>query len=272
MRSAAPYVLAIDLGTTGVKVAVIDGDGAITGAASESFPTVFTARRRRRTGRRRVVAGDRPLLPGRGRRGRRRRHDRRGRGDRAVHVGRRDRRAAATRSRPSSCGSIRAAAAASAARRPRRRRLWIDAPRPPPLPTDDLAHIAVLRARDPEIDANRARRSSNRWTRWSRALVGRASRATATTAFPLMCTDNRVARAYDRRAGRARRRRRRAARRRSGRATSPSARSPPTRPRTSVSPPRRSVMPGTVDSITSAVGGGALEPSRVALGRSARRR
>ena len=42
MRSGAPYVLAIDLGTTGVKVAVVDGDGTIRCAAAESFATRFT--------------------------------------------------------------------------------------------------------------------------------------------------------------------------------------------------------------------------------------
>ena len=43
MRSAAPYVLAIDLGTTGVKVAVVDCDGTIRGAEAESFATRFTS-------------------------------------------------------------------------------------------------------------------------------------------------------------------------------------------------------------------------------------
>lgn len=35
-------VLAIDLGTTGVKVAVVDGSGAVLASAGERFPTVFT--------------------------------------------------------------------------------------------------------------------------------------------------------------------------------------------------------------------------------------
>ena len=43
MPSAAPYVLAIDLGTTGVKVAVVDAEARVRGAASESFRTHFTA-------------------------------------------------------------------------------------------------------------------------------------------------------------------------------------------------------------------------------------
>ena len=42
MRTAAPYVLAIDLGTTGVKVAVVDAEARVRAAASESFTTVFT--------------------------------------------------------------------------------------------------------------------------------------------------------------------------------------------------------------------------------------
>src|SRR5438105_1891818 len=42
VRSGAPYVLAIDLGTTGVKVAVVDDEGTIGCAASESFTTRFT--------------------------------------------------------------------------------------------------------------------------------------------------------------------------------------------------------------------------------------
>lgn len=36
-------VLAIDLGTTGVKVAVVDGAGVVSASAGESFPMVFTA-------------------------------------------------------------------------------------------------------------------------------------------------------------------------------------------------------------------------------------
>src|ERR1700704_1299785 len=42
VRSAAPYVLAIDLGTTGVKVAVVDAGARVRCAASESFAAVFT--------------------------------------------------------------------------------------------------------------------------------------------------------------------------------------------------------------------------------------
>src|SRR6476660_6974547 len=42
VRSGAPYVVAIDLGTTGVKVAVIDRDATIRCAAAESFATIFT--------------------------------------------------------------------------------------------------------------------------------------------------------------------------------------------------------------------------------------
>ena len=37
------HVLAIDLGSSGLKVAVVDDDGRVIGAASEALPTIFTA-------------------------------------------------------------------------------------------------------------------------------------------------------------------------------------------------------------------------------------
>src|SRR5207244_2796658 len=68
--------------------------------------------------------------------------------------------------------------------------LWIDRHGLPPLPNDDLAHIAVLRAFYPEVDARVAA-----FVEPVDALIARLSGrivATATTAFPLLCTDNRV--------------------------------------------------------------------------------
>jgi xylulokinase len=142
--------------------------------------------------------------------------------------------------------------------------LWIERHGLPPLPNDDLAHIAVLRAAHPEIDGRVAA-----FVEPVDALVARLSGrivATPTSAFPLMCTDNREwARvAYDpelvARAG-----------------VDASLLPPIMRPDEPVGPVTAEaarhlgidgsaiVVPGTVDSITSAVGGGALEPSRVAL-------
>jgi xylulokinase len=142
--------------------------------------------------------------------------------------------------------------------------LWLDRHGLPPLPNDDLAHAAVLRAKHPEI-ADRIAAIVEPVDAIVARLSGRIA-ATATTAFPLMCTDNRewsrvqydaelVARA----------------------GVDPAQLPPivpshePIGPLTAAAarhlgvPERTTVVPGTVDSITSAVGGGALDASRVAL-------
>ncbi len=43
----APYLLTIDLGTSGPKAAVVGSDGLIAGSGQAKVATVFTARRRR---------------------------------------------------------------------------------------------------------------------------------------------------------------------------------------------------------------------------------
>jgi xylulokinase len=142
--------------------------------------------------------------------------------------------------------------------------LWMDRHGLPPLPNDDLAHIAVLRAFYPEIASKVAA-----FVEPIDALIARLSGrivATATTAFPLMCTDNRVWSrvGYDpelvARAGVD-----------SGLLPLIVASDEPVGPVTGAAAKHLGiseaalVMPGTVDSITSAVGSGALEASRVAL-------
>ncbi len=142
--------------------------------------------------------------------------------------------------------------------------LWIDRHGLPPLPTDDLAHTAALRAAYPHVDAHVAA-----FVEPVDALVARLSGrivATATTAFPLMCTDNRVWSrvGYDPTL--------------LARAGVDPRRLPPIVPSDEPIGPVTAdaaahlgiatsalVVPGTVDSITSAVGGGALEASHVAL-------
>ena len=42
-RSVSGYVLAVDLGSTGVKVAVVDEHGTVLGAAGQVLTTIFTA-------------------------------------------------------------------------------------------------------------------------------------------------------------------------------------------------------------------------------------
>ena len=264
MRLAAPYVLAIDLGTTGVKVAVVDETAAIHGAASESFPTRFTPdggaeqdadawwQAIGRCARQAVsAAGDASGIA-----------------------------AVAVTAQYMSVVAIDAGGvpvspvimwmdARGGARHPLRDdldafMLWIDRHGLPPLPSDDLGHIAVLRAVYPDVDARVAA-----FVEPVDALVARLSGrivATATTAFPLMCTDNRewsrvrydpelVARAGI-----------------DPRLLPPIGPSDePIGPITAAAAEHLGittsalVMPGTVDSITSAVGGGALESSRVAL-------
>jgi xylulokinase len=262
--SAAPYVLAIDLGTTGVKVAVVDAEARVRGAASESFRTHFTAE---------------------------------GAAEQDAEewwraIGRCARAAVGAAGGPDTIAAVAVTAqymsvVAIDARgvplapvvmwmdtrggllHPLRDDgdafgLWIERHGLPPLPNDDLAHIAVLRAAHPEIAGRVAA-----FVEPVDALVARLSGrivATPTSAFPLMCTDNREwARvAYDpelvARAG-----------------VDASLLPPIMRPDEPVGPVTAEaarhlgidgsaiVVPGTVDSITSAVGGGALEPSRVAL-------
>ena len=264
MRTAAPYVLAIDLGTTGVKVAAVDRDGRVRGAASESFTTTFTPD---------------------------------GGAEQDAEqwwqaIGRCARLAVRDAGDPSDAVAIAVTAqymsvvAIDAQGRPlapvvmwmdRRGEvlhplrddgdafvLWLDRHGLPPLPNDDLAHTAVLRATHPEIEPRVAAIVEP-----VDALVARLSGrvvATANTAFPLMCTDNREwARvAYDPEMV--------------ARAGVDPAQLPPIVPSDApVGPvtadaaahlgvtPDALVMPGTVDSITSAIGGGALDASRVAL-------
>lgn len=264
MRSVAPYVLAIDLGTTGVKVAAVARDGLVRGAASESFTTAFTA-----DGGAEQDAEQ--WWQAIGRCARLAVHDS-GDPDGAVAV--------AVTAQYMSVVAIDAQGVPLApvvmwmdtrgeAHHPLRDdgdafMLWLDRHGLPPLPNDDLAHAAVLRSTHPEIEARVAAIVEP-----VDALVARLSGrivATATTAFPLMCTDNREWSrvAYDPelvvRAG-----------------VDPAQLPPivasdePIGPLTSEAaahlglPSRVLVMPGTVDSITSAVGGGALDPSRVAL-------
>jgi xylulokinase len=262
--SGALYVLAIDLGTTGVKVAAVDRDGAVHGAASESFPTSFTPdggaeqdaeRWWQAIGRCARLAVRETGSP-----------------DRAIAV--------AVTAQYMSVVAIDARGVPLApvvmwmdrrgdALHPLRGdddafMIWLDRHGLPPLPNDDLAHAAVLRARHPEIDERVAAIVEPVDALVAR-LSGRIS-ATATTAFPLMCTDNRVWSqvAYDpemiERAG------------------VDAALLPPIVPSDAPVGPLTAeaaqhlgiprtvpVMPGTVDSITSAVGGGALDASRVAL-------
>ncbi len=139
--------------------------------------------------------------------------------------------------------------------------LWLDRHGLPPLPSDDLAHIAVLAREHPEIE-----REVAAFVEPVDAVIARLTGrivATPTTAFPLMCTDNRVwdAVAYDSdlvaRAG-----------------VDPDRLPPigppdePVGPVTAVAARHLGVdrttvvLPGTVDSITSAIGGGALDASR----------
>ena len=141
---------------------------------------------------------------------------------------------------------------------------WLDVHGLIPLPDDDVGHIAVLRAVHPEhvasvcayvepADAIAAR------------LTGRVV-ATPSTAFPLMCTDNRVWRSvhYDDELV--------------ALTGIESERLPPivdpNEPLGTVTAdaaadlgvdPSTIVMPATIDSITSAVGSGAIDASRVAL-------
>lgn len=264
MRSGAPYVLAIDLGTTGVKVAVVDGEGTIRCAAAESFATRFTPEG---AAEQDAEAWWQAI----------------GRCSRAAVGGAGD------------AGTIAAVAVTAqymsvvaidergvplapvvmwmdtrgSSRHPLRDDhdafgLWIDRHGLPPLPNDDLAHVAVLRAFYPEIDARVAA-----FVEPVDAVVARLSErivATATTAFPLMCTDNRVWSrvAYDpelvARAGVD-----------AGLLPPIVASDQPVGPVTAGAAehlgitPDALVLPGTVDSITSAVGGGALDASRVAL-------
>lgn len=264
MRSAAPYVLAIDLGTTGVKVAVVDDDATIRCAATESFVTRFTpdggAEQDAEAWWQAIGRCSRAAVAG---------------GGGAGRVG-----AVAVTAQYMSIVAIDADGSPLApvvmwmdtrggARHPLRDDhdafgVWVDRHGLPPLPNDDLAHIAVLREYYPEVDSRVVA-----FVEPVDALVARLSGrivATATTAFPLMCTDNRVWSrvAYDpvlvARAG------------------IDAGLLPPIVPSDEpVGPLRASaaahlgvtasalVMPGTVDSITSAVGGGALDASRVAL-------
>jgi xylulokinase len=264
VRSAAPYVLAIDLGTTGVKVAVVDADSQVRCAASESFATVFTrdgaAEQDAEAWWQAIGRCSRAAVAGAG-----------GAGTIA---------AVAVTAQYMSVVAIDAAGMPLAPvvmwmdtrggpLHPLRDdhdafALWIDRHGLPPLPNDDLAHIAVLRAAYPHVDADVAA-----FVEPVDALVARLSGrvvATATTAFPLMCTDNRewsrvrydaelVARAgVDARV-----------------LPTIVTADAPIGPVTADAARHLGVagtalvMPGTVDSITSAVGGGALDSSRVAL-------
>ncbi len=264
MRSGAPYVLAIDLGTTGVKVAVVDGEAQVRCAATESFATRFTpdggAEQDAEAWWQAIGRCSRAAVSGAG-------------GPDTVA-------AVAVTAQYMSVVAIDEHGVPLAPvvmwmdtrggpLHPLRDDndafgIWIDHHGLPPLPNDDLAHIAVLRAVYPNIDASVAA-----FVEPVDALVARLSGrvvATPTSAFPLMCTDNRewsrvaydpllIARAgIDRNV------------------------LPPIVPSDEPIGPVTAdaanhlgiaasalVMPGTVDSITSAVGGGALEASRVAL-------
>jgi xylulokinase len=264
VRSGAPYVVAIDLGTTGVKVAVVDADAVVRAAASESFPTRFTAD----GGAEQDAEGWWQAI---GRCSRSAVADAGGAGTIA---------AVAVTAQYMSVVAIDEGGVPLAPvvmwmdtrggpRHPLRDdpdafMLWIERHGLPPLPNDDLAHIAVLRAAYPGIDANVAA-----FVEPVDALIARLSRrivATPTTAFPLLCTDNRVWSrvAYDpelvARAGVD-----------AGLLPPIVSSDEPVGPITAEAATHLGVAasalvtPGTVDSITSAVGGGALEPSRVAL-------
>ncbi|MDQ1532766.1 MAG: xylulokinase [Actinomycetota bacterium] len=264
MRSGAPYVLAIDLGTTGVKVAVVDGDAAIRSAAAESFPTKFTSE----GAAEQDAEGWWQAI---------------GRCARAAVAGAGDADAIAAVAVTAQYMSVVAIDelgvplapvvtwmdTRGGGRHPLRDDrdafgLWSERHGLPPLPNDDLAHIAVLRAFYPEIAGRVAA-----FVEPVDALVARLSGrivATATTAFPLMCTDNREWSrvAYDpellARAGV------------DARLLPPIvAGDEPVGSITTAAAEHLGVtggalvLPGTVDSITSAIGGGALEASRVAL-------
>ena len=190
MRSGAPYVLAIDLGTTGVKVAVVDDDGAIRCAAAESFATRFTPEG--------AAEQDAEVW-----------WQAIGRCSRAAVAGAGDADAIAAVAVTAQYMSVVAIDeqgmplapvvmwmdTRGGPRHPLRDDhdafgLWVERHGLPPLPNDDLAHIAVLRAFYPEVD-----RSVAAFVEPVDAVVARLSGrivATATTAFPLMCTDNRV--------------------------------------------------------------------------------
>jgi xylulokinase len=264
MPPAAPYVLAIDLGTSGVKVAVVAPDGAVVASGREPLATSF--------------------LPDGG-----------AEQDAEVWwsaVGRCARQVVADAGAGAAPGVVAVTAqymsvvAIDGAGRPlapvvmwtdRRGgplhplagnfdvwERWIDVHGLVPLDNDDVGHVAVLRDRHPThrdglaayvepVDALTAR------------LTGRVT-STPSTAFPLMCTDNRDWAKVDHDdellalCGLDR----------SVVAPLVPADEPLGRVTTEAAAhlgvaPTAIVMPGTVDSITSAVGCGAIDASRAAL-------
>jgi xylulokinase len=262
VESVAPYVLAIDLGTSGVKVAVVDPAGVVLAGATEPFATTMSADggaeqdaehwwdaigrcARAASGKAGVVVGvvavtsqymsvvavDAQGLP------------------LAPVIMWTDRRGEALHPLYENYDVWER---------------WLDVHGLIPLANDDVAHIAVLRARYPQhveglgayvepADAITAR------------LVGRVS-ATPSTAFPLMCTDNRIWNAvdYDDEM---------LALCALDRSVMPTLVSPhePLGPLTSAAAEHLGVgadaivMPATVDSITSAIGCGALDAARAAF-------
>ena len=184
----APYVLAIDLGTTAVKVAVIRSDGAVLAAASERHVTTTTSD---------------------------------GGSEQSAQqwwesIGRCAREAAATAGVDIGVVAVTAqymsVVAVDAVGHPlapvimwtdRRGdavhplnerydvwERWLDVHGLIPLGNDDVGHIAVLRDRYPNhLDGLAAYVEPS--DAITARLVGRVT-ATACTAFPLMCTDNRV--------------------------------------------------------------------------------
>ncbi len=262
MPSPAPYVLAIDLGTSGVKVAVIAADGLVQAAATEPLATT--------------------LFPDGG-----------AEQDADAWwaaIGRAARAATAAAGVPIGVVAVTAqymsAVAIDAHGVPlapvimwtdrRGERLhplhenydvwgrWLDVHGLIPLDNDDVGHIAVLRDRYPGHAQGLAAYVEPADALTAR-LVGRVT-ATPTTAFPLMCTDNRdwAAVDYDDEL---------VALCGLDRSVLPALVRPdqPLGPVTDAAAqhlgvrPGVPVMPATVDSITSAIGCGAIDASRAAF-------
>lgn len=185
--SGAPYVLAIDLGTSGVKVAVVDPDGVVRSSAYEPLTTTF--------------------LPDGG-----------AEQDADAWweaIGRASRAAVATSSAApwvvAVTSQYMSVVAIDRAGRPlapvimwtdRRGgdlhplagnfdvwERWIDVHGLVPLDNDDVGHVAVLRDRYPEHAGSLAAYVEPADALTAR-LTGRVT-STPSTAFPLMCTDNR---------------------------------------------------------------------------------
>lgn len=262
--AGAPYVLAIDLGTSGVKVAVIDPDGVVVSGATEPFTTRFTADGGAeqdadewwgaigRCARATVAEAGPARAPG----------------------------VVAVTSQYMSVVAIDAAGRPLAPvimwtdrrggpQHPLRERYdvwerWLDVHGLVPLDNDDVGHIAVLRDRYPNHRDGLAAYVEPADALTAR-LTGRVT-ATPCTAFPLMCTDNRDWSKvdYDDEL---------LALASLTRDMLPPivAAGEPLGPLTAAAAahlgvaPGTPVMPATVDSITSAIGCGAIDSSRLAF-------